>query len=362
MRFLNIIWYKSVKTYAAIALQFYFRKLEVKGLENVPRSGPLLMISNHQNAFLDAVLLTCTTPRSPYFLTRAGVFKRPVARWILNSLRLIPIFRIRDGLGNVKRNDETFDKSLRILEKGGAMIIFPEGNHDGRYHLRDFQRGVARIALGTKEDLPLQILPVGIQYDSLAGFRSRVLVTYETPVTITDYREQYKEAPRGAIDQLKDDLEEKIRPLILDFPDKDYSVLAEKFQSNRVLHKDLTVQLKEDQKLATRIIASPQDYTANPVSPPPRPWYFWLDVGMWYGAVNHFLPWLLLRAILKGALKTDQFLGSLKFACGMILVPIFYTLQTLGVYLLSDWVWALLYFLTLWPSGLYAFTRFNKKY
>lgn len=362
MRFLNIIWYKSVKTYAAIALQFFYRKLEVKGLENVPRTGPLLMIANHQNAFLDAILLTCTTPRSPYFLTRAGVFKRPVARWILNTLRLIPIFRFRDGLGNVKRNDETFEKCLRILERGGALIIFPEGNHDGRYHLRPFQRGVARIALGTREDLDLKILPTGIQYDSLTGFRSRVLVTYGAPVTIDAYREVYKEAPRRTIDQLKDDLQEKIRPLMLDLPDQDYAILVEKFRAHRTLHKDLTVQLKEDQELAARIVASPQSYPVNPVPTLPRSWYFWLDIGMWYGVANHFLPWLLLRTILKSALKSDQFLGSLKFACGMVLVPIFYAVQTIGVYLLSDWVWALLYFLTLLPSGLYAFTRFNKKY
>ncbi len=73
------ICYFLLKQYCRMALWYYFRSWQIAGADRIPE-GPVLFVANHQNAFLDAILIVCSSSRNPWFLTRAGVFANAFAK------------------------------------------------------------------------------------------------------------------------------------------------------------------------------------------------------------------------------------------------------------------------------------------
>ena len=90
-------WYAGVRRFVSWGLQNYFGKIEVHGESQVPASGAVLFTVNHQNAFLDALLIATTNKRYTHFLVRADVFKFSWARRFFRTLNMLPIYRWRDG-------------------------------------------------------------------------------------------------------------------------------------------------------------------------------------------------------------------------------------------------------------------------
>ena len=77
-------------------------------VENVLKHKPVLLLANHQNALLDALLIATKCGRFSYFLTRAAVFKKSFVNKILRSLQMLPVYRVRDGwntISNKSSND-----------------------------------------------------------------------------------------------------------------------------------------------------------------------------------------------------------------------------------------------------------------
>ena len=89
------LWLHSVTAYIRIGIFFYFKRVEVYGLKNVPVDKPVLFLGNHQNALLDALLIGTKCGRFSYFLTRAAVFKKPLVSKILKSLQMLPVYHIK---------------------------------------------------------------------------------------------------------------------------------------------------------------------------------------------------------------------------------------------------------------------------
>jgi 1-acyl-sn-glycerol-3-phosphate acyltransferase len=172
--------YRFMKNYCTSVLWFYFKKWQVRNVAPVP-NGPVIFVSNHQNAFLDAIILGCSSHRNPWFLTRANVFQKDLVKKIFNIFKMTPVYRFRDGFSTLRKNDEVIENCVQLLSKGEAILIFGEGNHDEHWRLRTLQKGFARIAIAAEEKnnwtLGVKIVPVGIQYDAHKKFRSRVLIS-----------------------------------------------------------------------------------------------------------------------------------------------------------------------------------------
>ena len=126
-----------------------FADCKVAGLENVPPSGPLIIVANHQSNF-DPSLLGATIPRRIWFLAKDTVFKGPIAYWFLRSYGAFPLNRDQADV-------RAFRWVLEQLKQGEAMVIFPEGTRN-RGAIQKAHPGVVRLAL--KAGAPL--LPVGI--------------------------------------------------------------------------------------------------------------------------------------------------------------------------------------------------------
>ena len=67
-----------MRTFLRVALFFYYKKIKIVNLENVPKTGAVLFLGNHHNALMDPLLIATKCGRFSYFLTRASVFKNKI--------------------------------------------------------------------------------------------------------------------------------------------------------------------------------------------------------------------------------------------------------------------------------------------
>ena len=119
------LWLHSVRLYLQLGMFFYFRRINVHHLENVPKDKPVLLLANHQNALIDALLIALKSGRFAYFLTRAGVFKKAFISKLLKSLQMLPVYRVRDGWNNLTNNNAIFENCTNLLHKGRSCGDLP---------------------------------------------------------------------------------------------------------------------------------------------------------------------------------------------------------------------------------------------
>lgn len=121
----------------------------VEGAENVPRSGPLIVVANHLSN-MDPPLLACSIPRRLHYLSKRGVFI-PIVRTFLRAYGAYPVDR--EG-----RDLDGFHWCRKLLESGGALAMFPEATRSPAGGMKRVIPGAALLALRTQA----AILPVGI--------------------------------------------------------------------------------------------------------------------------------------------------------------------------------------------------------
>lgn len=138
----DLLLYRVVPRMALELLRKYFR-LELVGVENIPRRGPAIIVPNHSGyAGFDAVILTHeisrATKRVPRVLTHAF--------WFLSKFTAIAAQKV----GFIQASTEN---GRYQLKKNNLVILFPEGEYGNfkatsqRYLLREFKRGFIRLAL-----------------------------------------------------------------------------------------------------------------------------------------------------------------------------------------------------------------------
>jgi hypothetical protein len=130
-----------------------------------------------------------------------------------------------------------------------------------------------------------------------------------------------------------------------------YADDARLFLQNRKLKTDLVEQLQADQQLISTLTSENQTDNSTSITATPNN-LRWLNPIFLYYVVNHALPRAVLQWILKNKVKDEQFIGSLKFAIGMLLVPLFYLLQTGVIYSLSHSAATALAYLVSLPASL----------
>ena len=203
-----------------LALRIYFQRIEVTGLEHVPRDTPVMFVLNHPNALVDPVFLLCLAPRRVSFLAKAPLFRMPVIGYLVKALDSLPVYRRQDEGEDVTKNQETFVAARRLLAKGGTIAICPEGVSHDEPGLRPIKTGAARIALAavsTGEVKNLKIVPAGLYYTSKTSFRSSALLYFGTPLTVNPVElDADGSPPRDAVRKLSNEIERALREVILD--------------------------------------------------------------------------------------------------------------------------------------------------
>lgn len=377
----------------------FYRKISVNYLERIPKDGMLIFTPNHQNALVDALAPLCNINKQLVFLARSDIFKKKSTARILYFLKILPIFRIRDGYSELKKNDATLAKTIDVLNAGNGIVIFPEGNHEWKHKLRPFKKGHARIAFQTAEanefKSDLKIVPVGLNYSDYKQIRSDLTINIGKPVSVSEYYSLYLESPAKAINTLNDKLYENLSPVMLNIThDADYemidflsqfycSKMSEKMgftscrQFDGFTAKKETISLLEKastkkndiyQKLKTAY----ENYTNLIRKTKIKSRFpekeelsfvnifhnkFILAVGFpffLYGLINNIIPWLITKFLTR-KVKDPTFINSFIYVISLLVFPLFYLLQTIIISQteIPWWAW-IIYAVSLPLSAAYS--------
>jgi 1-acyl-sn-glycerol-3-phosphate acyltransferase len=220
------VFYQLLKKYVDFWHNYiFYRKVIAIGKDNLDFSVPTILAPNHQNALMDAMAVIGTTDRQLIFLARADIFKNKFVARILYFLKMLPVYRIRDGFDAVKQNDDTFRDTLRVMRNRNGVVILPEGNHATFRKLRQLKKGICRIAFQTAEasgfDTETNIVPVGLEYTHYWRFRQVLTVVYGHPIHVSEYYDSYRENPNRAIAELRDRLSDDLKKVMVHIEDEE---------------------------------------------------------------------------------------------------------------------------------------------
>ncbi len=216
------MFYSLLRQLVATTLKIYFRKIYLLHEERIPGDVPLVIAANHPMAFCDACLLACFLNRPLHFLVRGDVFVKRW-EWFFKWTNQIPIYRFRDGFGNMRKNATTFHRVYQHLNQGAAVLIFAEGDTRLRKHLGALQKGPARIAFGAIEEADTQnlhMLPIGINYSDGKQFRSDVLISIGEAIDLSTYDIQTRDAKKDAVLHVTRHLYDRLIPHVIHCKDK----------------------------------------------------------------------------------------------------------------------------------------------
>lgn len=243
---------------------YYYKQYKVVNANNIPPQGvPTLIISNHQNGLNDALgLLFSMDRRQPIFLARSDIFKRDFVAKLLRFLRIMPIFRVRDGVDNLSKNDIIAIKAHELINSGRTMAMYPEAGHENKRHLDQFRKGFARLvfqaAARQNFEHDIFIVPSGHHYDNYFEPRGRLLITYGTPISLRPYFQLYQENQQKALRKITSDMMQEVRKYMLDITNLEHYIEYDFIRNTygrEFAHKnglqffDIEDRLKSDQLL-----------------------------------------------------------------------------------------------------------------
>ena len=168
-----------------------YRRISVKGKENIPTDGAVIFAPNHCNTLMDALMILRANKTETVFGARADMFNNPFVAKMMFFFRILPMVRQRDGLRNVLKNRDTEEVIVETLEHGVPFCIFPEGKHRTAHSLQTLGKGIFRAALNANArfgaERPVYIVPVGIEYGDYFRYRTTALVTYGKAINVTEF-------------------------------------------------------------------------------------------------------------------------------------------------------------------------------
>ena len=389
--------YEIIKTYVRFAFWLSHRRVVVTGRHLIPKGKPIIFAPNHQNALMDPLALACTNHYQTVWLARADIFKSKSTDSILRYLKLLPVYRIRDGKDNLSNNERIFSQVTHILENKQTIALFPEAAHSGKRQMLPHKKAIPRIALEAEEknnfNLGLQIVPVGIYYDHYWAFNRSLLVQYGEPIEIDKYKEEYTEYPQKAMLSLRDEIYERLSPLTIQINSETYYQeyenirhLAGKalsrthsFNENQSLNlfyaeKELISRIEQLEKKHPdqfdSLIEETTEYfeavkaaglTDERVRKADQARWSLFFVHLFsvlltlpifiFGFVFNSIPLFIPRKLLHRKVKDLAFLSTFNFVVGLIFFPLFYLVVTILLFAFTDSLSASASFFILMPLG-----------
>jgi 1-acyl-sn-glycerol-3-phosphate acyltransferase len=214
--------YSTLKIILRLAMPFICRRITVNKRALLKEKGPLLLACNHPNSFLDAVVLDVLFDEPIWSLARGDAFVNKLVKKILYKLKMLPVYRTSEGTENLENNYKTFDACLAIFRKNGLVLIFSEGLGENEWHLRPLKKGTARLALKSwAENIPLKVLPVGMNYSSYRRFGKNISIQFGEIITRENIDWNLAEGSR--IQFFNTQLQQQLNVLVykIDKPDKE---------------------------------------------------------------------------------------------------------------------------------------------
>jgi 1-acyl-sn-glycerol-3-phosphate acyltransferase len=393
--------YALLRAIAGIALRWFYRDIQVAGADSIPRRTPILLVVNHPNALVDALLIGWVVPRRVLITAKATLFENRIAATLLSWVGVLPLRRASDELRGANRRDptrnvETFRAVNDALRRGQAVLIFPEGRTHDEPSLAPLKTGAARMALYAKNDggvAGLSIVPIGLTFEQKDAPRSRVLVHIGEAIALDRWQ-----PPPGepATDALIREIERRLRAVTLNYSTADdaarmaaltalvaslFADSASASSADRSLGTDAAIA-RRIAHLATRLPAvepavraraddlvrrlhslyvevSARGISIEDVDIPLRArsavlvvaregWTFLLagPLALW-GRINHWLPFHFARLIAMRSIESAADPAMRTIVAGAALVIAAYAVQGLLVAKLVGWIGAVAYLISL---------------
>ena len=371
-------WYTVLLPFVNWHTRKSYRRFEVHGKEHLPKDSAVIFGVNHSNTLMDALVLLSANNIKKVFIARGDIFKKPAVAKILHFLRILPIFRIRNGVAAVRQNDDSLNKAVDVIHDHVDLYLFPEGMHRTKHSLLRMGKGLFHIAVDANKQFgdksPVYIIPTAIEYGDYFRYRSTAMINFGEPINVTEFLKHTTEENEAVnINLLKDQLHDAISKLFTYIPDdEDYDAIWEivkmknekragglykKMLRNRAtvdkvlryreehpeeaksLFERVTDFAKERRRQKISVMSTARKY--------PLINFIWklavLLVGLPYfvasAAVN--LPVWLTTLIIRGKLKDKAFSNTVSFGVEFVLFPIVFIVGTVLLFCFLPWLWAL---------------------
>ena len=173
---------KGRKPYSIVGYKIYFLirpifkyifRIEVEGLENIPKDKGCIIAANHRS-YLDPPVLNTVAPKPFIFLAKKELFDIPIFSWFITKAGALPLYRGRQNLKTIKR-------AIELINEDYCVAIFPEG---GRMPPKKFGKahsGVGLLVAKTKAPvIPTKIegtddvLPIDAKFPKLCKYKIKV--------------------------------------------------------------------------------------------------------------------------------------------------------------------------------------------
>jgi 1-acyl-sn-glycerol-3-phosphate acyltransferase len=219
--------YSFLKILSRLAIHIYCRKIIINKPALLKSDGPLLLASNHPNSFLDSVILDTLFEKPVWSLARGDVFKKPFHIKLLTALKILPVYRTSEGAENLTGNYKTFSDCIELFRNNALVCIFSEGKCINEWHLRPLKKGTARLSIKAwEENIPLRVLPVGINYSSFRRFGKNIFLNFGNIIERNDIDISKSDGVRNQ--QFNEILERELKELVYEIPQNDTAQQKEK--------------------------------------------------------------------------------------------------------------------------------------
>lgn len=360
---LQMIWSSFCRRVVAV----FYRRCETDGLELFPASGAVLLCANHANALADAVIIQAVLPRLVHPLARSGLFKNWLLKPVMAIMQAVPVYRRQDNDGDTSANVDSFQRCYDTFKAGEIILIFPEGLSHSDPGLRPIKTGAARMALGAMErNIPVTVLPIGLNFSNKGKFRSNVFIKIGTPVDLLSHPANQEETTVRAMTSDIQDAIESVTISVDEAEDLDFLKQVERFfamRHGKYRRRDMALRFRALKKINTAyqhlLETAPEQlqklkrklhqfdrlcqtcrvnsYHITVRYSPGLVTRFILrslfillvvlPVGIW-GIINSFIPFLLTRYLARKLTRgTDQY-DTAKMALGLFLFLLFWVGQT----------------------------------
>jgi 1-acyl-sn-glycerol-3-phosphate acyltransferase len=238
------LMYDILRYYVDIVMRLSYRKIQYVGREFIPKDGAVILAPNHTNALQDALAVLSINSERKVFVARADIFRNKQLAKLLSWFKIMPIRRMRDGAGEVLKNDETVERAIDTLQEGVPFCILPEGTHRTKHSLLPLGKGIFRITLRANEkfghEKPIYIVPVGLEYSDWFHLWDTLIVNIGKPINMTEFIAAHAdlEQPKLIL-AMREELTNRMREQILWVPDdENYEKNWDELSHNRPDHKN----------------------------------------------------------------------------------------------------------------------------
>ncbi len=386
--------YFFLRHYVDFMFKSAYRKVEYHGKEKIPTDGAIIYAPNHTNTLMDALAILVIDKQAKVFVARADVFKHPTALKILTFLKMLPINRKRDGKDNLAKNEEITDIVIDVLHDRIPFCILPEGTHRAKHSLMPLQKGIFRIALQANDtfgnEMPVYIVPVGIEYGHFFRYRSSLLVQIGDPINVTQFVDQHPEIDLPEqINDLRDELSDRLKKVILQIPDdENYDATLElcqiygkeqrrrlKLKQNTLINKFIAAKetikevasfLESDQQQTQELLDMAGDFSgkrhklriglesvlksATGLSIIKKVVLLLLGLPYFVFSSVATSPVTLFSVWLCSKIKDKAFHNTLRYLISFVLLPVFLLLIGLLFGIIFSWKWGIFFAILFIPS------------